>query len=444
MSAEACSCLKHVQRLTQQVSVMRKEINNLRKHLDSAVRAHRKQMQSLQSILTDRLSAGTQERRMKVPSSPGSSGTELSLERGHIRTVPIGFISSCFAQKNGTPRQPGVCGSSRASLTVQTSVFNNPGHALAGLQQYSHIWLIFLFHKNGHMSYKAKVKPPRLNGQKVGVYSTRSPHRPNAIGLSLAKLESITGDVLHLSGMDLIAGTPVLDIKPYIPEYDSPLTSTPPDPYTDPQQQQDTDLHPASPEEPEQVEPGEFSCPPEAEEKLTGSLRSEDGALGAVLAEVRDYLQQGALFTESRAEEGRGARGVAAADVDEEMKREERSNVAAWIRNPPVGTLSVRFTPTAERELAQFRGPDSSDTGRPRFQFLKGSQEAADALRRVLAADPRSVYRRKRCADRLFFFSLDTADITCWFGEGFAEVLRVRPVMMMRRTDEEEQLLTSS
>lgn len=69
-----------------------------------------------------------------------------------------------------------------------------------------------------------------------------------------------------------------------------------------------------------------------------------------------------------------------------------------------------------------------SESNRPRFKFLRSPEEAAAAIRGVLSADPRSVYRRTRCRDRLFFFTLDTADITCWFGQGFAEVLQVRPV----------------
>lgn len=80
-----------------------------------------------------------------------------------------------------------------------------------------------MFHKNTNRTVKAKVKPPRLNGAKIGVFSSRSPHRPNPIGLSLAKLDGIRGNVLYLSGIDILDGTPVLDIKPYIPFYDQPF-----------------------------------------------------------------------------------------------------------------------------------------------------------------------------------------------------------------------------
>lgn len=86
-----------------------------------------------------------------------------------------------------------------------------------------HFRVIFLFHKNTNKAIKAKVKPPRLDGGKVGVFASRSPHRPNPIGLTLAKLDGIIGNTLLLSAIDLLHGTPVLDIKPYVPEYDQPL-----------------------------------------------------------------------------------------------------------------------------------------------------------------------------------------------------------------------------
>ena len=82
--------------------------------------------------------------------------------------------------------------------------------------------IVFLFHKNTNKAVKAKVKPPRLDGAKVGVFASRSPHRPNPIGLTLAKLDGIVGNTLLLSSIDLLDGTPVLDIKPYVPDYDKP------------------------------------------------------------------------------------------------------------------------------------------------------------------------------------------------------------------------------
>ena len=121
-----------------------------------------------------------------------------ALEIGNLLTEPIGYLESCFSAKNGTPRQPSICSHSRACLRIRKSIFNNPEHSLMGLEQFSHVWILFVFHKNGHLSCKAKVQPPRLNGGKTGLCSTRSPHHPNVIGLTLAKLGKV--EALWLAG----------------------------------------------------------------------------------------------------------------------------------------------------------------------------------------------------------------------------------------------------
>ncbi len=92
------------------------------------------------------------------------------------------------------------------------------GAAVAGLEQVSHIWLLFLFHQALEDSPRLKVRPPRLGGNRaLGVFATRATHRPNGIGQSVVKLERVEAGRLHLSGIDLLDGTPVLDIKPYVP-----------------------------------------------------------------------------------------------------------------------------------------------------------------------------------------------------------------------------------
>jgi tRNA-Thr(GGU) m(6)t(6)A37 methyltransferase TsaA len=136
-----------------------------------------------------------------------------------ISYQPIGWIDSCFTDKFGTPRQPSVAPTAQARIRLALEC--NPVAALVGLEEFSHIWIIFHFHKNSNKVYSAKIRPPRLEGEKIGVLATRSPHRFNPIGLSLVRLEKIEKDSLLISGVDLIDGTPVLDIKPYIHEYDS-------------------------------------------------------------------------------------------------------------------------------------------------------------------------------------------------------------------------------
>lgn len=462
MSRVCDYCGEHINNLKQQVSVMRKEIKNLRQMLDSAVRAQRKHMISIQSAVSKiGPCEPVKDQPPPPPLPPPAVSPQAALEQGNIHTVPIGYISSCFSVKNGTPRQPTICGPSRAELRIQQSVFNNPEHALVGLEQYSHVWIIFVFHKNGHLSYKAKVKPPRLNGQRVGVYSTRSPHRPNALGLTLAKLDKIVGDTIHLSDIDMIDGTPVLDIKPYIPEYDSPHTRMGSEPYDSntgrpqatagsPKESTDTfNLHKES-EEQSDLKSGRTDDDDlrrllsrdksEANTPVTDSSQSVTARfslrkdLHNVLEEVKAYVNQGDLCQLSCASEVQVSDSPKSkppeSTVDHPCYGEEAySTIAGWLREPPVGSLEVRFTPNAERQLADFVPTSgASESDRPRFKFLRSPEEAAAAIRGVLSADPRSIYRRTRCRDRLFFFTLDTADITCWFGQGFAEVLQVRPV----------------
>lgn len=95
-----------------------------------------------------------------------------------------------------------------------------PEHSLIGLSRFSHVWLISFFHLNTNKKFLPKVHPPRLQGDTVGLFASRSPHRPSPIGLSLARLVKISGNTIHLAGIDLVDGTPILDVKPYIPEWD--------------------------------------------------------------------------------------------------------------------------------------------------------------------------------------------------------------------------------
>ncbi|OGR70740.1 MAG: tRNA (N6-threonylcarbamoyladenosine(37)-N6)-methyltransferase TrmO [Elusimicrobia bacterium GWD2_63_28] len=142
----------------------------------------------------------------------------------------IGVLESCFKEKFGTPRQPHLVPGSTARLRIQPRY--NPCHSLAGLSQFSHVWLLSWFHLNTNKTFHPKIHPPRLKGGKIGVFASRSPHRPNPLGLSLAKLEKVEGDTLYLSGIDLINGTPILDIKPYLPFSDTaqaPLSGWVPD-----------------------------------------------------------------------------------------------------------------------------------------------------------------------------------------------------------------------
>lgn len=127
---------------------------------------------------------------------------------------PIGILESCYLDKFGTPRQPGLVPSSFGRIKIAPEW--QPADSLQGLEAFSHIWVLFHFHQNNMARFHAKVHPPRMDGDKIGVFATRSPHRPNPIGLSLVKLEKIENNYVYISGIDLVDGTPVLDIKPYL------------------------------------------------------------------------------------------------------------------------------------------------------------------------------------------------------------------------------------
>jgi tRNA (adenine37-N6)-methyltransferase len=138
---------------------------------------------------------------------------------------PIGYMETCFKEKFGIPRQPGLVGEAAGTLKLR----DDPDlrTALKGLETFSHVWIVFVFHEHGSRNWKPSVRPPRLGGaRKVGVLASRSPHRPNPIGLSAVKLEKVDADApggpeLLLRGVDLLDGTPVLDVKPYVPYADA-------------------------------------------------------------------------------------------------------------------------------------------------------------------------------------------------------------------------------
>ena len=136
---------------------------------------------------------------------------------------PIGIIHSCFKEKFGIPRQSGIVKNATSELHLNDEF---QSESIRDLEGFSHLWITFVFHKNKSNVKKQMVRPPRLGGnKKVGVFASRSPFRPNALGLSAVELSNIelskTGIVLHLDGADLLDGTPVLDIKPYLPYVDS-------------------------------------------------------------------------------------------------------------------------------------------------------------------------------------------------------------------------------
>lgn len=137
----------------------------------------------------------------------------------HFQFAPIGVIRSPYKEKFAIPRQPGLICDGGGTLELLPP-YNQPD-AVRGLEGFSHLWVIFVFHQTMDGGWRPTVRPPRLGGNaRVGVFATRSTFRPNPIGMSLVELHGIetrNGVRLKLGSLDLVEGTPVLDIKPYLP-----------------------------------------------------------------------------------------------------------------------------------------------------------------------------------------------------------------------------------
>ena len=138
---------------------------------------------------------------------------------------PIGYLRTVFKEKFGIPRQPGLVTGAQGVLKLR----DDPDlkTAIKGLEGFSHLWVVFVFHEHDSKNWKPSIRPPRLGGAKrMGSLASRSPHRPNPIGLSAVKLDRIELDApggveLYVSGVDVLDETPILDIKPYLPYADS-------------------------------------------------------------------------------------------------------------------------------------------------------------------------------------------------------------------------------
>lgn len=140
----------------------------------------------------------------------------------------IATVDSPYKEKFAIPRQPGIVSAAQGQLRLKGSANNI--ELVRGLAQFSHIWLLFVFHGTQAQGWKPLVRPPRLGGnKKLGVLATRSTFRPNPIGMSVVKLDRIEHQltthkesqvVLHISELDLLDGTPIVDIKPYVPYAD--------------------------------------------------------------------------------------------------------------------------------------------------------------------------------------------------------------------------------
>eukprot|EP00911_Craspedida_sp_UC1_P002790 UC1_evm1s2041 len=295
-------------------------------------------------------------------------------ERGAASTaafVPIGYIRTCFPEKNGTPRQGIVVPEARGRLTVSAG-FTNPEHSLQGLSEYSHVWVIFLFHLNANAALHAKVSPPRLEGQRVGLFATRSPHRPNPIGLSLVRLERVDGATVYLSGVDLVDGTPVLDIKPYIHSYDTSLPPTSQAKWLD------------APPRP----PLPFVMEPEAKKQLIACcLGGGGGGSGGSGGVTKDQMQ---------------------AEHKQHLQQQQQQQQQQQLKEEGGEGSPLPLTPLSP------------------LQHLANADAVIAVIRAVLRGDPRSSYRRTHAAQAPYTFAVDALEVSVQFETNEARVVAVR------------------
>ncbi|XP_026684072.1 tRNA (adenine(37)-N6)-methyltransferase-like [Diaphorina citri] len=203
---------RKIEDINHQLKVARSEMNNLRTQLQNLTHAHHKQVKELQHMLKNIKIKIDQDDKALTPvgdnKSLGDAGTSIGNsgededETANLPYKCIGTISTRFKAKRGIPRQATICLEKKGKITLAKSVFTNPEHSLEGLQDFSHMWIIFHFHKNVESTHiKAKVSPPRLDGSTVGVFSTRSPYRPTPIGLSLVTIDKIEGVETQLQNL---------------------------------------------------------------------------------------------------------------------------------------------------------------------------------------------------------------------------------------------------
>ncbi|KAH8291070.1 hypothetical protein KR054_008234 [Drosophila jambulina] len=400
----------HEDDLKSQLTIARNEINNLRQQVRNLQHVQRKDIETINRLLQDFRCEGcaskskgakdkaagekeTQEQQQRereraqelgqghsqgqvrltpphthTPSTsnpPSQSNSNSGGGLGHGEDLahfrPIGVIRTAFPEKRAVPRQSIVGSRLRGIIQLNDGVFTNPEHSLEGLGDFSHLWLIYHFHRN-NAHPKAKVAPPRLGGERVGVFSTRSPHRPCPIGLSLVEIEKIENATISFFGTDMVDGTPVLDIKPYIPYYDAPSLS---------------------------VDSGRSSAGPhENSLDFYDSRQEPDG-------EESDLELYGAA----------GFSGNSGIGADAVLPPPSAVRVPNWV--VASHRLSVTFNEHAEAQLKEL-------------------QVEKQCIVDILEADPRSVYLRTKYGSQIFTFQLREVTVTCKFDDKAASVTVVQ------------------
>ncbi|CAH2058158.1 unnamed protein product, partial [Iphiclides podalirius] len=421
-----------------QIVLARTEIKNLRQKLSALKYEHNKEIKSIKSTLNGLRCANCAEAATTII-HPSEVNTPTTSDcTGFVTFKPIGYIETSFENKRGVPRQPSVLSKARGVIVIDSNVFNNPEHALIGLEEFSHIWIIFHFHATESTNVPAKVTPPRLGGERRGVFSTRSPHRPCPIGLSLVKISSIEGNRIHFEGVDMVNGTPVLDIKPYIPPYDCPtplpdLASVrpPTEGISDMVEglgslRVDDDFGARSPIVFGAVSPAhslyDEISPTEDHQRLTPTPSTDSHSS----IDITDGIYQDAPLprrpdAERGAPDGQERFTPPHSGLAQFAARQDGVRVAPWISSPPTQTYGVRFTEDALQRLHELIG------------------ERAGAFRAniegLLREDPRSLYVRNRYPDHEYSCVLEDLSISCVFDAQSATCT----IIAVRSADELQQ-----
>ncbi|EDX06081.1 GD10513 [Drosophila simulans] len=358
----------HEDDLKSQLTIARNEINNLRQQVRNLQHVQRKDIETITRLLQDfrcegcannnksakdKVAGEKQEHQQQTQDQQTSQGQSnhtnggncLGEDYAHFR--PIGVIRTAFPEKRAVPRQSIVGSRLRGIIQLNDGVFTNPEHSLEGLEDFSHLCQPIHFFSEGQV-----------------LWCTRSPHRPCPTGLSLVEIEKIENATISFFGTDMVDGTPVLDIKPYIPHYDAPSLS---------------------------VDSGRTSVGPhESSLDFYDSRQEPDG-------EESDLELYGAA----------GYSGTAGIGADAILPPPSAVRVPNWV--VASNRLSVTFNEHAEAQLKEL-------------------QVEKQCIVDILEADPRSVYLRTKYGSQIFTFQLREVTVTCKFDDkaGTVTVVQVR------------------
>ncbi|XP_044747310.1 tRNA (adenine(37)-N6)-methyltransferase [Coccinella septempunctata] len=407
MEHETLNDFAHLQ---NQLQMARNEINNLRKQLSQLKYEHKDMCDKISNKLSNFKCENCKSNLTAI--QPPTTSRNRDTNYAQFRY--IGTISTEFPSKRGIPRQPNVCSEALGKLILNNDVFTNPHHALEGLEKFSHMWILFHFHQTESTHLPAKIAPPRLNGMRLGVFGTRSPHRPSPIGLSLVKINEISGNTITFNGVDMMDKTPVLDIKPFIPHYDVPNSIA----YgyssgniTRPMEEENTsELN------------EDNSVPQHSESRTLVGQESErytvPGASNNIDRRSSSFSDNAHLrMVEREAPDGEEEDSVTNSSTNATSHPNSYNNeirVPQWLDNPVVPTLTVQFRMSAIIQLRQFGAEE---------------EEKKKIIESILSQDPRSIYLREQQGDSEFVFRIAGVYVCCLFDDA-KRVVYVNKILM--------------